>query len=155
MPHIHDLIDFTVGALIVYDGRVCLVHHRELGLWVTPGGHIELDEDPDQALWREIEEETGLRPDDLEILSERSHTPGDDGAQPLYVPRWMNIHSISPGHRHIVFDHVFRSKTDRLRLADGEHHEIRWFSSTELDDPALKIPKELRFYAKEAIRLAA
>lgn len=46
MPHIHPLIDFTVGAFIVNNGRVALIHHKELKKWLSVGGHIELDEDP-------------------------------------------------------------------------------------------------------------
>lgn len=155
MAHIHDKIDFTVGAFIVHDGRVCLAHHKKLDLWVPPGGHIELDEDPDQALFREIEEETGLRHEDLEILSERHEFPVKTEARALYRPHWMSIHPFQGDHKHIVFEYVLRSKLNSLRLADGEHHDIRWFSLHELDSSAFEIPNEVRWYAKEAIRIAA
>lgn len=157
MPHIHEAIDFTVGALIVYAGRVCLVNHRELKIWLAPGGHVELGEDTDQALFREIDEETGFTARDLEILSEKPEFPDErrPGFRSLYAPRWMNIHPISATHRHIVLVYVFRAKHDRLRLAEREHHDIRWFTSGELQDPNLTIPGELRWCAAEAIRIAS
>ena len=40
-------------------GETALHWHR-LGLWLPPGGHIEPNEDPIQAVLREIEEETGV-----------------------------------------------------------------------------------------------
>ena len=36
--------------------------------WIPMGGHIELDEDVEAALYREIKEETGLQ---VEILSKK------------------------------------------------------------------------------------
>lgn len=150
MPHIHDLIDFTVGALIVHDKRILLVDHKAIRQWLAPGGHIELAEDTDQALFREIEEETGLRRSDLEILSAKPDLP-----RALYSPNWINIHPITDHHRHIVLIYVFRSKSSHIRLSPGEHHAIRWFSSSELNDPALNIPTDVRWYAQEAIRLTS
>ena len=37
-----------------------MVNHKKLGKWVQPGGHIELNEDPEEASLREVFEETGL-----------------------------------------------------------------------------------------------
>ena len=68
MPHIHDKIDFTVAIFVVQQAKVLLVHHRALGKWLPLGGHIELDEDPEQAALREAREESGL---DVELLGER------------------------------------------------------------------------------------
>lgn len=39
------------------------------GAWQLPQGGIERDEEPDVAIWREVTEETGLRPDQLEFVS--------------------------------------------------------------------------------------
>ena len=49
MPHIHDKIDFTVAIFVVQQAHVLLVHHRALDKWLPLGGHIELDEEPEQA----------------------------------------------------------------------------------------------------------
>ena len=73
MPHIHEKIDFTVAIFVVHDGKVLLIHHRKLDKWLPLGGHIELDEDPEQAALREAKEESGL---DVELLGERPPTTG-------------------------------------------------------------------------------
>ena len=48
-------------AGIVRDGeQILLVQEREGGLWSTPGGALELDDTPANAVIREVYEETGL-----------------------------------------------------------------------------------------------
>lgn len=52
----------SVAALIHDDaGRLLLVRQRDGGVWSTPGGGMELDETPADAVVREAWEETGLR----------------------------------------------------------------------------------------------
>lgn len=55
---------FTVTGFVSQDGRTALHWHR-LGLWLPPGGHIEANEDPLQAVRREVLEETGIEVDVL------------------------------------------------------------------------------------------
>lgn len=50
---------FTVSGFLSEGGRTALHWHR-LGLWLPPGGHIEVNEDPVQAVLREVFEETGI-----------------------------------------------------------------------------------------------
>ena len=83
MPHIHDRIDFTVAVFVVHQDRVLVVHHRKLDKWLPLGGHIELDEDPEQAALREAKEESGL---DVELLGERPPTTSP-GTRALIAPR--------------------------------------------------------------------
>ena len=61
MAHIHEKIDFTVAIFVVHDEKILLIHHRQLDKWLPLGGHIELDEDPEQAALREAKEESGWR----------------------------------------------------------------------------------------------
>lgn len=71
MPHLHENIDFTVSLFVVQDRKVLVILHRKLGKWLPLGGHIELDEDPEQAALREAREESGL---EIELLGERPPT---------------------------------------------------------------------------------
>lgn len=53
------------ASMIVLDpsrSKTLLVHHKMMGLWVFPGGHVDPDEAPHECAVREVEEETGLRP---------------------------------------------------------------------------------------------
>lgn len=145
MPHIHELIDYAVGAFIVKKHKVALIHHRALGIWICAGGHIELDEDPEQAVLRETFEETGL---EIELVGERCPVFGDD-CKPLIRPRWMDIHKISDTHRHvgIFYDALWRS--GELKLAEREHFGIDWFDLRSLE--SINTTPTIRHYAMTAI----
>lgn len=43
------------------NSKFLLVKHRKAGKWLQPGGHVEPNEDPEEAALRETFEETGLR----------------------------------------------------------------------------------------------
>jgi mutator protein MutT len=65
----------TAGAIIFNDaGEVLLLKHRfRAGSgWGIPGGFLELDEQPEQALRRELHEEIGLDVHHVEIFTARS-----------------------------------------------------------------------------------
>lgn len=61
----------TVGALVFNpEGKLLLIKsHKWKDKYVIPGGHIELGETIEEALKREVKEETGLAISDLEFLS--------------------------------------------------------------------------------------
>ncbi len=61
-----------VGGVVVRDGRVLLIRRGKAplyGRWVVPGGTVELGETLEEALVREMEEETSLRVEPLEVLT--------------------------------------------------------------------------------------
>lgn len=52
----------SAGAVVVgSDGRVLAIKRRDNGAWEQPGGVVELDETPQQAVVREVLEETGVQ----------------------------------------------------------------------------------------------
>jgi 8-oxo-dGTP pyrophosphatase MutT (NUDIX family) len=55
---------------IVFDAqnRILIVHQRDVGIWSTPGGSVEPNESPSNAVVREVWEETGLFTEPLKIL---------------------------------------------------------------------------------------
>jgi 8-oxo-dGTP diphosphatase len=50
----------AVSAVILEQGNVLLAHRRDIDWWNLPGGGLELGETVDEALHREVFEETGL-----------------------------------------------------------------------------------------------
>ncbi len=51
----------SVGAVVLDDERrILVVRHANDGLWTLPGGCVEPDEDPEEAVVRELQEELGL-----------------------------------------------------------------------------------------------
>ena len=61
-----------VGGVLIHEGRVLLIRRGKeplRGRWVVPGGTLELGETLEQALVREMEEETGLRVEPGEVLT--------------------------------------------------------------------------------------
>jgi 8-oxo-dGTP pyrophosphatase MutT (NUDIX family) len=145
MAHINDLIDFTIAAFIVHEDKVLLVHHKKLDTWLPVGGHIELDEDPEQALLREIKEESGL---DVDIMGTREDI--DSGhIKSLIPPVYLDIHKINDEHRHIGMVYFATSKTSEVQLAEQEHNDIRWFTKEELlsDD----LLENVTYYGNKAL----
>ncbi len=156
MAHIHEKIDFTVAIFVVHDGKVLLIHHRKLDKWLPMGGHIELDEDPEQAALREAKEESGL---DVELLGERPPTTGP-GTRALIAPRFLDIHRINETHEHIGLIYWAQPKNDGAHgvtrpnpeLAVEEHHDIRWCSAGDLDTLQPPMSDAVKWYCRSAIR---
>ncbi|WP_158298463.1 NUDIX domain-containing protein [Halorubrum sp. SD626R] len=55
----------AVKALIEYDGQYLLLKHvvSDQHLWTLPGGKVEFDESPTEAVRREVDEEVSLTVD--------------------------------------------------------------------------------------------
>lgn len=158
MPHIHEHIDFTVAIFVVHAGKVLVIHHKKLDRWLPLGGHIELDEDPEQAALRETLEESGL---EVELIGERPPTTGP-GTRALIAPRFLDIHRINETHEHIGMIYFARpkigqgkagqGKAGQVTLAPAEHHQIRWCDSQELDALEPAMSDAVKFYCRTAIQ---
>jgi 8-oxo-dGTP pyrophosphatase MutT (NUDIX family) len=148
LPHIHELYDFTIAVFIVYEDQVLLVNHPRYDKWIPMGGHIELDEDPEQALFREIDEETGL---EVTILSSKPDVKSA-GTKTMLTPNYMDVHEANPPHRHVGLIYFARAHSDKARLSD-EHTELKWFTREELHEKKYGLPPIIIFYAEEALKL--
>lgn len=146
MPHIHEKYDFVVVVFIVNDGRVLLVNHPRYTKWIPVGGHIELDEDPDIALYREVKEETGL---EVEILSHKPQTVSPD-TKFLFIPNGLSVHGANYPHKHIGLTYYARTKTPSFKISN-EHTDMRWFTPTELHDSFYSLSPEVIYFAEKAL----
>ena len=150
MPHIHDKIDFTFEVFIVYKNKVLLRMHDKYKIWLSVGGHIELDEDPNIAAIREVKEEVGL---DIELYKDpKIKIFNTEKYKELIPPVFLNRHKINETHEHVSLTYFGKSKTDKLILSETEKSEnIKWFTLEELDSKNYDIQESLRYYAKMAL----
>jgi ADP-ribose pyrophosphatase YjhB (NUDIX family) len=123
-------------------GGVLLVDHVNAGLWLPPGGHVEVGEDPRDTAAREIKEELGLSvtPDDEPLFLTVTETVGQDA-----------------GHVDVSLWFVLSLGLDQSLTPDqGEFRGVRWWSRAELReaDPARFDPHLFRFLDKLPTRAA-
>ncbi|HEX7633224.1 MAG TPA: NUDIX domain-containing protein [Candidatus Saccharimonadales bacterium] len=149
MPHIHELYDFVVAIYIVHDDNVLLVNHPRYGKWLSPGGHIELNEDPEEALYREVAEETGLK---VTILGAKPPAVTLT-TKPLSRPDYVDVHEANPPHKHISLTYFAKSESGEF-VRSAEHTELRWFTASELHDPQYGLDDIVIFYAEQALKAA-
>src|SRR3989344_4366051 len=98
--------DLVVGGYIFKDNKVLLIHHKKLDLWLPPGGHIEENEIPDNALRREIREEVGIN---VHILNTPDIPCNGAVKRILAVPFHVNVHSVGD-HDHCCFFYLCTTK---------------------------------------------
>ena len=151
MPHIHDKIDFTVEVFVVHKNKVLLRKHDKYGIWLSVGGHIELDEEPNEAAIREVKEEVGLN---VKLYYNDSYSPKKvESYRELISPEFLNIHGINETHKHITLVYFAKSDTDKLILSENEKSEgCKWFTEEELNDPQYGIKDNIKMYAQSALK---
>ncbi len=141
MPHIHTDAgqhDITASALIFRTAnsvpQMLLHMHKKLGMLMQPGGHVEVHENPWQAVLHEIEEETGYAKDQLSVLQPDWAISSLTGAIALPIPFNINTHTL-PGldHYHTDLAYVFTAMSDPAGLpAEGESTDLRWMTYDEI-----------------------
>jgi 8-oxo-dGTP pyrophosphatase MutT (NUDIX family) len=169
VSHVHTQpgqLDLVVGAFLVHprEPRVLLVKHKALDLWLQPGGHVELHETSDEALARELEEETGLQTSDVvwyhdsayvlrKLSWARMGPAAIHNSRQLLVPWAVEVHDFPPlpGHRHLCLAYLGQALTAAVRLEAAAHDAIEWFSHADLEDPARGVRETVRWYGHAAI----
>ena len=142
---------FVVTGYVVREGKTLLLFHKKLQMWLAPGGHIDEGELPDEALRREILEETGL---EVDILSpKRVPDPSDNVVKYLHVPNHVQLENIPNHPQHVDLIYFCKAKDGQEALCAAEHDDMRWHSLEELDSPHIR--EEVRQTGKLAIEHAA
>ena len=112
---------FTATAFVVCGDSVALHWHQKVKAWLPPGGHIEPNEDPVQAVLRETMEETGI---EAEVVptSVILDLANPEQVQPPYTIMVEDIHDPVDGfHNHIDMIYFCRPVTASNPLAEGWH----------------------------------
>jgi 8-oxo-dGTP pyrophosphatase MutT (NUDIX family) len=140
--------DLVIEAFIVHENKVLLIHHKKLDLWLPPGGHIEENETPDEAVEREVREELGL---DVEILNRNDIPMKGNIVKQLAVPFYVNVHNVGD-HDHCCFFYLCSLKESKdVIINKSELKDFSWFSPEELSQK--HIPADVRNIALKAFEL--
>jgi len=138
--------DLVVAGYLIHNNRVLLIHHKKLDLWLPPGGHINENETPDEALEREFREELNL---EIELLNRNELPIEGNIKKQLAVPFYVNVHSVGD-HDHCCFYYLCKPKNpNALAINKSELKDFAWFSINELSDG--RIPKDVRNIALKAV----
>jgi ADP-ribose pyrophosphatase YjhB (NUDIX family) len=108
-----------VGGVVVRDGRVLLIRRGKeplYGRWAVPGGTVELGETLEDALVREMEEETGLRVEPIEVLTVFDRIQREGGRVV---------------HHHVIVDYLCRWRCGEAKAA-SDALDVAWATPEEL-----------------------
>jgi 8-oxo-dGTP diphosphatase len=126
-------VDAVVFAFFGNKAKLLLVNRAKepfKGRWAIPGGFIELDEELEEAVARELREETGL----MDVLLRQMHTFGKIGRD----PRGRQIT--------VAFMGIATKGKSKIKGGD-DAAKARWF---DID----KLPEDMAFDHSEVARFA-
>ncbi len=133
------IIDLTAGRLL-------LLFHKKLELWLPTGGHLEAETDVAPSALREAIEESGLP--DLRFYP--------DAQNP--VPLDFDLHAIPashgrPPHLHLDFRYLFATtQPDAVHINPDESLGVRWLGFDEVY-AAADIAPDIKRMARKAERI--
>jgi ADP-ribose pyrophosphatase YjhB (NUDIX family) len=129
-----------VGGVVVRDGRALLIRRGKeplYGRWVVPGGTVELGESLEDALVREMEEETGLRVEPVGILTVFDRIHREEG---------------QVVHHFVIVDYLCRWRSGEAKAA-SDALDVAWASASEL--AAYDLPAKALEVVRDALRKGA
>lgn len=102
------------------DARILILRRSEMvgsfqGRWAGVSGYVEKTADEQTLI--ELEEETGLRREDLELVRKGDPLEAED-----------------EGIKWVVHPYLFRIKERNKVKIDWEHNEIRWIKPGDIDN---------------------
>lgn len=117
-------------SVYVFDPKTkkfLMIKHKKVGKWLEPGGHIELNEDPEEAGLREVFEETGIK---VKLIGKR-YPREEDYITPIAVQK--NV--IKENHIHIDLVYLaypFENQTEVQNTIETDG--LKWFTLKEILD---------------------
>ncbi len=119
MPE-HLMADIPQKVFLVHEGKVLLTREAD-GKWQPPGGRLNVGEQPEEGLRREIREEIGVEIDVKGIFDTFVFTSASGLA-----------------HYVVIYLAALQGMLDDLKPDSGEMVEIRWCGADAFDDLDMK-----------------
>ena len=129
MSYISELRKLVGHRPIMSAAVVCILYDEDKGLlfekrtdtgeWCVPGGALELGEEPEAGLYREVKEETNLEIED-----------------PVFFTVKANVHLVYPNKDEVYYtDLVYVvTKYSGELFHDEESVDLKWFGIDDLPD---------------------
>ncbi len=128
----------TASAFVInkHTQKILLLQHKSLGKLLQPGGHIEKsDSSPIETALRELEEETGLKVEDLAlqpVLNRYPDVPFHIDSH--YIPE--NSRKKEPGHYHHDLRYLYITEKSDIIIDPNESNNFKWIDwEIFADDP--------------------
>ena len=125
-----------VGGVVIHEGRVLLIRRGKeplRGRWVIPGGTVELGESLEEALVREMAEETGLEVVPGELLTVFDRIQRDQG---------------TVQYHYVILDYLCAYRSGKAS-AGSDAEAVAWVAPEEL--PAYDLPEKALEVVKDAL----
>ena len=110
-----------VGAIVVSEGKILLEKRKNMpgrGKWSVPGGLVELGENIEKAVIREVQEETGL-----------------DVAEPSLIDVVDNVELDADGkvkYHFVIVDYLVKVEGGVAKAA-SDADDLKWISFNEVE----------------------
>ena len=110
-----------VGAVVICDGKILLEKRKNepgKGKWSIPGGLVELGENVEQTVIREVKEETGLEVEKPEHIDIVDNITRDENGEIKY--------------HFVIIDYFVKLKGGTMK-ATSDAEELRWVTFDEVE----------------------
>ncbi len=132
-------------------GRILLIKHAKLGMWLPPGGHVDESETACYTAIRETREETGL---DVKLIQKPPLVWNNTRMRSAAAPFATTLHRADYGDNvHYHYNLCFMARvngTKRVRPERNEVDDYGWFTTKEILSMA-GVPHDVKIIVSERI----
>ena len=111
-----------IGAVVICNGKILLEKRKGepgRGKWTIPGGLVELGEDTEQTVIREVREETNLKVEEPRLIDVVDSITVDGNSKIKY--------------HFVILDYFVKLKGGTLKAAD-DAAELKWVKFDEVEN---------------------
>lgn len=144
----------VTSCIVIRNKKILLINHKKFKKWMYPGGHVEKNETPIEAVVRETKEETGYGVSIVGAmpLGLKDYRLAKELPLPFTVV-YEDVHYKNGRHMHFDLMYFGIAKGKQGGLAKGESQKLRWVSERDVNniDTYYSVKKILK-YSFRAIR---
>ena len=144
---------FTVSVYVIHNNKVLLHKHKKARILLPVGGHVDVNELPEETAIRETLEEAGIHVKLYDVDKSKYGAINTERERMLVNPMHTVLGEIEKSHEHIDFVFYAKSMSEELRPGENESKSLSWYSESELDGIKDELLEDVYLMAKEAINV--